>query len=255
VPKSTSLKGINQALEKIRTFCITRSDEKNKDRYKRFFTEGYDPYGISKEIWEAEKDGVIASYKDDLGLSGCLDLGQELIKNGKYEEASFALHSIMPFKDEYTLNTFQRVGTWLEYGICNWAHSDILCDNILAHFLTENIVNHEAMATWRTAPVKWKRRAVPVALRACLKRCKDCRPLVEFLRPLMLDPERVVQQGLGWFLRDAWKQDPGIVEAFLKEYKDTAPRLIFQYTTEKMPKTKKDAFRKTKSKPNRSSRL
>ena len=63
----------------------------------------------------------------------------------------------------------------------------------------------------------------------------------------MLDPERVVQQGLGWFLREAWKKTPAPVEAYLTGWKDTAPRLIFQYATEKMSAADRARFRRAKS--------
>jgi 3-methyladenine DNA glycosylase AlkD len=61
----------------------------------------------------------------------------------------------------------------------------------------------------------------------------------------MEDKERVVQQGVGWFLREAWKRDPAPVEIFLMEWKDTAPRLIFQYATEKMTAAQKKRYRKS----------
>jgi 3-methyladenine DNA glycosylase AlkD len=64
---------------------------------------------------------------------------------------------------------------------------------------------------------------------------------------MMLDEERVVHQGLGWFLREAWKRQPEPVERFLLEFKDCAPRLIFQYATEKMPPADKVRFRKAKA--------
>jgi 3-methyladenine DNA glycosylase AlkD len=70
---------------------------------------------------------------------------------------------------------------------------------------------------------------------------------LDFLRPLMTDAERVVQQGLGWFLREAWKKHPRPVEAFLLEWKDQAPRLIFQYATEKMSKADRARFRRQKA--------
>jgi 3-methyladenine DNA glycosylase AlkD len=70
--------------------------------------------------------------------------------------------------------------------------------------------------------------------------------LLDFVRPLMLDQERVVHQGLGWLLREAWKKDPKPVEAFLLEWKETAPRLIFQYATEKMPPASRARFRRGK---------
>jgi 3-methyladenine DNA glycosylase AlkD len=62
----------------------------------------------------------------------------------------------------------------------------------------------------------------------------------------MTDKERVVHQGLGWFLREAWKRYPEPVEEFLMKWKDTAARLIFQYATEKMSKEYREKFRRTK---------
>jgi len=56
--------------------------------------------------------------------------------------------------------------------------------------------------------------------------------------------ERVVHQGMGWFLREAWKRDPAPVEAFLTAWKDTAPRLIFQYAAEKMTAGQKARYRR-----------
>ncbi len=76
----------------------------------------------------------------------------------------------------------------------------------------------------------------------------DYKDMLDFITPLMHDPERVVQQGMGWFLREAWKIKPKPVETFLLKYKDSAPRLIFQYATEKMSKEDKLRFRAEKKK-------
>jgi 3-methyladenine DNA glycosylase AlkD len=62
----------------------------------------------------------------------------------------------------------------------------------------------------------------------------------------MTDPEREVHQGTGWFLREAWKRKPEETEIFLLKWKDTAPRLIFQYATEKMTAEGKGRFRRHK---------
>jgi len=81
-----------------------------------------------------------------------------------------------------------------------------------------------------------------------LKGKNKYKELLEFIAPLMHDEERVVQQGLGWFLREAWKIKPKPVESFLLKYKNSAPRLIFQYATEKMTKEEKLKFKAEKKK-------
>jgi len=83
-----------------------------------------------------------------------------------------------------------------------------------------------------------------VTILVLLKGKFDAAELLAFVRPLMTDPERVVHQGMGWFLRELWKKEPKPVEAFLLEWKDTAPRLIFQYATEKMTAAQKARFKR-----------
>jgi 3-methyladenine DNA glycosylase AlkD len=70
--------------------------------------------------------------------------------------------------------------------------------------------------------------------------------LLDFIDPLMMDEEKVVRQGLGWFLRKAWKKHPAPVEKFLLKWKDKCGRLIIQYATEKMKPKDKEKFRKNK---------
>ncbi len=122
-----------------------------------------------------------------------------------------------------------------------------MCAEVIAPLLQKGQAGLEALSGWRESTYKYQRRAVPVAMLGLLKAHKDAGPLLDFLRPLMVDPERVVQQGLGWFLRETWKRHPKPVEAFLLEWRDQAPRLIFQYATEKMPAAERTRFRRRKA--------
>ncbi|MGE5454556.1 MAG: DNA alkylation repair protein, partial [Methylocystaceae bacterium] len=81
-----------------------------------------------------------------------------------------------------------------------------------------------------------------------VKQTEDATIYLNFIRPLMMDNAREVQQGTGWMLRETWKQHPEQTEAFLLEYKDVSPRLIFQYATEKMCKEDKARFKANKNK-------
>lgn len=225
-------------------FCRKNADSVQADKYRRYFAEGYDPYGIPQDVYDRQKEEWIKKYRDVLSADDVLRLGELLFKSGKYEEGSFAIGIMVAYKDGFTVNTFQGTGRWLESGVCNWAHTDSICTHLLTHFIKNGIVTYEDMSAWRNSPSRWKRRAVPVTMLACLKRDFDTKELLEFIRPMMADKERVVHQGVGWLLREIWKKDPEPVEEFLLEWKDTAPRLIFQYATEKMSKEEKSRFKK-----------
>ncbi len=235
---------LQHAYGEIKAFLEAHADEAVAARYVRYFKEGYDPYGIPEQLWRAQTARWFQQYGGELGLAGLLDLGDLLFASGKYEEGALAISLVARCKPALDEGTYQRLGRWLEFGVYNWAHADLLCGELLSRGLAEGRVPYAAMDAWRTSPFKYKRRAVPVAMLKLLKKQGDLRPLLDFLRPLMLDAERVVQQGLGWFLREAWKVQPQPVEAFLLEWKDAAPRLIFQYATEKMSAAEKARFRR-----------
>ena len=236
---------IRAAVDEMRAFCQSHADPAVVAKYAKYFKEGYDGYGIDREIWEQHGEQICQKYRHQLTLDGLLRLGDILLESGKYEEGSFAIRSMMPLVGGFDTAAFQGVGGWLEKGVRNWAHTDMICGELLSPCLKNGTIDISELAAWRKSESKWKRRAVPVALLGLVGRVGTS-TLLDFIRPLMLDGERVVHQGLGWFLREAWKKDPAPVETFLLEFKDSAARLIFQYATEKMTPAQKERFRKAK---------
>jgi 3-methyladenine DNA glycosylase AlkD len=237
---------INILEKEIREFCLQNSDEALVKKYSRYFVEGYDAYGISQKAMDDQHKALLNKYRSELGMEGFLALGDRLVKTGKYEEASFALLFAVDFAKEYTPATLERLGQWLDGGVCNWAHADMMAGSIFSYFLLQKIVPYTAFSTWRTAESKWKRRVVPVSLIKMLKNFDNIHEILDFLSPMMMMPEKVVHQGLGWFLRETWKQYPQPVEEYLTRWKDSAPRLIFQYATEKMTPEQKVRFKRSK---------
>ncbi len=238
---------LERLLSEIREFYGAHANAELVAKYAKYFVEGYDAYGVPESVLKPKREEWFKTCTGELGLQGILDLGDLLWQDGKYEEGFLAIYLAGKLKKEYSPAVFERLGTWLEIGVRNWAHGDTLCGRVLGEFLSRSIVPLDALGPWRQSPAKFKRRAVPVTMLVLLKGDRDVEPLVEFLRPMMLDGEKVVHQGLGWFLRDAWKRQPEPVEAFLLQWKDTAARLIFQYATEKMTPEYKARFRREKT--------
>ena len=237
-----------QLASDIRSYCAAHADPKQAGKWSRYFKEGYDSWGLlDKEnpIWHGQEEKWFDEYRA-MGLRGFLKLGEILFTSGKYEEGALAVQFMKRFRDEMDKKALPGLAKWFEAGIGNWAHTDVLCGEIIAPLLTNDRVPLEALAGWRGSEFKYQRRAVPVSMLGLVKTRKDLSPLIEFIRPMMLDQERVVHQGLGWFLREAWKKEPKPVEAFLMEWKNCAARLIFQYATEKMTAAARARFRRGK---------
>lgn len=235
-----------QKLRVIRQFLEENADPGIVKKYSRYFKEGYKGFGIEQKKMENQREAWIKQWKDEMSLDECLGLGDRLVAAGIYEETALAVWLAAAYKGSYDINTFHRVGRWLENGIDNWAGTDMLSMLVLEHFLVNGIAGIDDFAEWTNSPSEWKRRAVPVTFINLIKKGTHPNDMIPKIDQLMTDDSLYVQKGMGWFLREAWKKHPEAVEEFLLKWKDTSPRTIFQYATEKMSKENKQRFKKSK---------
>ncbi len=242
------MKKIEEKFLEIRRFCEKNVNPEIVKKYSRYFTEGYDAYGLDQKTFESQRDKWLELWGEDFTLNDFLLLGDKLISTGKYEEVSFAISFIYSNKKDYTAETFDKLGSWLEKGIINWAHTDFFSGKVLSYFFTNKIIELESLKEWTESASKWKRRSVPVILIDVLDMDVPLKRLFHIIEPLMSDTEKFVQKGLGWFLREAWKIYPEETEDFLLKWKDTCGRIIIQYATEKMDKENRERFRRVKKK-------
>lgn len=233
-------------IAEIRSYCAAHADAALAQKYARYFKEGYDAWGLldaKHEFWVTKEPEWRESHAR-LGLRGFLKLGEELFSSGKYEEGALAIRFVKSLGPEIDSESLPGIAKWFAAGIRNWAHTDVLCGEILTPALMDGRIGLSDLAPWRASKYPFQRRAVPVTMLGLLKKPFHAQELLEFVTPLMEDGERVVHQGMGWFLREMWKKQPEPVETFLLAWKDTAPRLIFQYATEKMTAAQKARFKR-----------
>lgn len=255
------MKKSHRLANEIQRYCAAHADAKVATLYARYFKEGYDAWGLldkGNPFFGKRRDEWLARY-EDLGVGGFLEAGEILFASGKYEEGAIAIQFLKSHRDALRAEDAAGLARWFDGGIRNWAHTDVLCGEILGPLLKDGRLTEQSIASWRSSPHRFQRRAVPVSLLALLEPLKKTvapsagsrravKHLLDFVRPMMLDEERVVQQGLGWFLREAWKRHPDVVEPLLLEFKDSAGRIIYQYATEKMTAAGKARFKAAKRK-------
>ncbi len=229
----------------IRSYCLANVNEANVLKYSRYFKGGvFNAYGLANGLVETKVNELLQDKTIDLAL--ILEAAPELVRSEKYEETGFVLLMLNKRVKQYTRVVFEAIESWFSIGIHNWAHADMLGMWILPDLVKQKVVGMEDFRPWLTSDYKFQRRCVPVTLIKSLKTEQDFNILFTFIEPLMTDPEREVHQGCGWFLREAWKKNREVTEVFLLKHKNTAPRLIIQYATEKMTKEEKLRFRREK---------
>lgn len=239
---------IESKIKEIRNFCESNSDPEIIKKYQKYFKEGYDGYGIDDKLFKHQIETWVEKWRNEMTIESYLILGDELMKNGRFDEKHIAINFLKSSRKDFSKDTFSRVGNWFDYGINNWATTDVLCMFILSSLLLDKVIDFDDLKDWTNAESEWKRRAVPVSLVELDKITKDLNPIeaIELVEPLMLDNSEYVQKGMGTLLRGLWKKHPADIENFLMEWKDKCGRLIIQYSTEKMDKEYRKKFRKNK---------
>ncbi len=233
-----------ELIREIRTYCIANANEANVLRYSRYFKGEFNAYGLANGMVEAKVKELLEDKT--ITMQVILQAAPDLVVAEKYEETGFALLMINQRKKQYTREVFEAIESFFLFGIHNWAHADMLGMWVLPALMASGVVDMEDFRPWLSSDFKFQRRCVPVTMIKLLKTAPDFNVLFDFIEPLMTDPEREVHQGAGWFLREAWKINREVTERFLLKHRNTAPRLIIQYATEKMSKDERLKFRRDK---------
>ena len=228
-------------LKVIEKFCFDREDPIKAIHNMRDFPEGYDAFGIDNEEIKVLRDRILEDFKP--GVADIADLGKILFKTGKYEFGTLAIMLIKkhrPRMDGYVLGSVKE---WLDNGVENWAHADLLAIKIVPVFFELELCNLETFAPWRESRSKWTRRTAVMCLNS-MKKALDAKEILEFITPLLSDREKVVQQAIGIILGNLWHKAHEPVEEFLAAHKDQMDSLALKNATARLPLAKAKQYRK-----------
>jgi DNA alkylation repair enzyme len=238
--------------EEIQQFYRDNADPANVKKYQRYFTEGYDAYGVDGKLTEKQRATWLKEWNDKLSWNDWLDLADLLLAADKYEENMCGVSFIIEQRERLDAKVFDRVEAWYANGwIRNWAQVDVSATQILQPLVLDGHVEHKRFAPWRSADSKWQRRASAVASigmlggqmsnaagvpkgKAVPEHAIPVEELCEFVRPMVGSTEKVIQQGAGWFLKRAWVLFPDETEAWLIAHRDELKPFVMRYATEKM---------------------
>ena len=125
--------------EEIRSYCQANADEATVKKYSRFFKEGYDAYGLSDNKLKDKVNSILND--NDVNIELIINTSELLVKSGKYEETFFAILLLKSFSKEFKAEIFKEITHWFEIGINNWAHTDVICRDLISVFLKNNIID------------------------------------------------------------------------------------------------------------------
>lgn len=120
--------------------------------------------------------------------------------------------------------------------VYDWATCDTLCGRVLFECVKAEPSLAQRVAAWKDSPLTWKQRAAAVTfVKLAGKSCDLHDTILSVCGTIVQSPERFVQLGCGWVLREAGVRDQPRVVAFIKDRYASFSREGLRYAIEKMP--------------------
>ncbi|HEY4518418.1 MAG TPA: DNA alkylation repair protein [Candidatus Paceibacterota bacterium] len=126
-------------------------------------------------------------------------------------------------------------------GANNWDLVDTSAPYILGHYLFTNKSERGVLMKLAGSKSLWDRRIAIVSTLYFIGQ-KRFNETLEIAKILLKDKEDLIHKAVGWALREVWKRDPGVAEAFLTHHKAAMPRTTLRYAIERMSESKRKAF-------------
>lgn len=201
----------------------------------------YDAFGLSEDEQIELRQMVLENY--ELDVHELAEFGNILVYTHKYELGLLAIQLLKKHRPRLDYSIYEMVKNWLDDGLENIYLIDLLATKITPVFLELGIVGVDDFEKWRSSESQWTRR-VGILTMLYLKDKVSPQRLLDFALPLINDPQKIVQQAVGIYLRELWGFYFEDVEEFLTKHKDNAAALVIQHATQKMHWEKKKRFGK-----------
>ncbi len=221
-------------ITRIRTDLKEHADPAIRESSKRFFREEIRCYGmktktasaIAKTYWKEVK----GRPKEEV-----FAISEELLASG-YLEESFIASSFTEHLGTFEKPDLLLFRRWIDAYITNWAACDTFCNHTVGDFIDQYPECIGELKTWTQSENRWMRRAAAVSLIVPAKRGRYLEEVLAIADLLLTDTDDMVQKGYGWLLKEASREHPQEVYAFVMEKKRDMPRTALRYAIEKLPK-------------------
>ena len=125
----------------------------------------------------------------------------------------------------------------------NWDLVDYSAPYIIGDYLFNHPDKLSLLDNWAKSDNLWERRIAIVATFAFIKHAEFA-PTLSIGTLLLNDQEDLIHKALGWMLREIYKKDANICEAFLRENYAQLPRTTLRYAIERMQEDKRQRYLK-----------
>ncbi len=168
-------------------------------------------------------------------------LCDKLFEMKLFEVTLFGLEFLSDFAGKMGAAELAHFEQWLESDLIdNWAATDNLGPHVIGPMLEKHPELVERIKQWPASRNRWTRRTSAVSFVLLARKGLFLDDVYEIAGMLIADKEDdLVQQGVGWVMREAGRTDMDRLERFLLANGPNIPRTSLRYAIEKYPPEKR----------------
>lgn len=179
-----------------------------------------------------------ALYRDygALDAQAIVDGALALLGAPHQEEKQLAVLLLERLKRRWPPTLLAQLEDVFDASVHDWATCDAIAGRVLHPLMTRDRRSIARVARWSRAPHHWRQRAAAVAFVKRARTGAHNDVIIAICSRLVKNPDRFVQLGMGWVLRELYLADADVTLAFLGRHAASIRREALRYAIEKMPK-------------------
>jgi len=187
-----------------------------------------------------------------LPLAEQLAIWDSVWRYSKYHESKAqALLWLSNIKDTSALLKFWPViNKWVDH-VDSWDSSDSLSSIYVRILEEDEQIIYPTLQKWNVSKNPWQRRQSIVSLlyfSGSRKKVLPHNKILPLIEKLIDDPDKFVQKGVGWSLRESYSVHPSATEKFVRKYATTISAIAFTAAAEKWPRSLSSEIKEKRAK-------
>jgi 3-methyladenine DNA glycosylase AlkD len=218
----------------IRDSLEAVADPKVKASYEGYFKGALTFLGVRspgvREIFR-ERFPIIVTEPVDRLLTEAFGL----LRSRFAEEKQVAILVLAKIARQLPDDFLARLEPVYDEAVGDWATCDGLCGRVLRPLLERSARERSRIVGWSRSRHQWRQRAAAVAFVNEARHGKHTREILTVCDRIVRNPERFVQLGAGWVLRELFLADRDESLGFIRSHYAFMSREGLRYAVEKMP--------------------
>jgi 3-methyladenine DNA glycosylase AlkD len=221
---------------RLRDELVKQANPETKIGAEKYFRGVITFHGIKTPNLNAIYKKVSPEIKE-LELSSALSLSQCLLASPIAEEKGLAILILKSRHKELGLSFLDSFEPILCDHVYDWGTADGLSGKVFRHLIERSDAKLiKRIVSWRSSSSLWMQRMAAVSFVNLARHGNVTSEVLQICKTTIRNPERFVQLGTGWVLRELWLAEPETVEAFIETNYQRFSREGLRYAIEKMPK-------------------